>query len=547
MASSGSLVGDAKFIFVTGGVVSSLGKGIATASIGLILKQMGYRVILKKLDPYLNIDPGTMNPTQHGEVFVTEDGMECDLDLGHYERFTGINTNVDNNITSGKIYQTLIENERKGKYLGATVQTIPHVTNLIKEFIYRKSDMHDFVLCEIGGTVGDIEALPFFESIRQIKQQFKHRTAFIHLTYVPFLESSKEIKTKPTQHSVKELMSIGIVPDILICRSSVKIGKENKRKIALFCNVDESAVIEALDVDNVYSIPIHYAKQGIHRSILSAVGIAAAPQEPDLSKLETLLHSYSHVKKIINIGIAGKYTSYKDSYKSIIEAISHAGMHIGAVPQIHWINTKLLDEKEITSELDGLDCLVIPGGFGVDGTVGKMRVIKYAREQNVPTLGICFGMQLMLIEVAKNILEIKNATSEELDKDGSGEHVIGLISSFEKNGVLERRTKDSNLGGTMRLGRYEAVLRPNSLTAKIYGAESIFERHRHRYEADVKYMEEFSKHGIVFAGLSPDGKLPEIVENKNCKFFIGVQFHPELKSKLLEPHPLFLELLKSAK
>lgn len=530
-------------LFITGGVVSGIGKGITTASIGLIFKQMGYSVMIKKLDPYLNVDPGTIAPSQHGEVFVTEDGMECDMDLGHYERFTGIETTKDSNITSGKIYRTLLENERKGKYLGATVQTIPHVTNLITDFILKKKESYDIILCEIGGTVGDIEALPFFEAARQIKRKYKNSAAFVHLTYIPYLEAAKEIKTKPTQHSAKELMSIGIVPDIIICRSSVKIGKENKKKIAMFCNVEETAVIEALDVSNIYSIPLLYVEQGLHTELLRALDLPQA--KPDLKQLEEIIEKANSAKRSIKVLIAGKYAT-KESYKSLFEAINHAGIYNSVKIDIVWVNTKKYDTEEISDSLTkDIDAIIIPGGFGEGGVEGKIRFIKYARENNIPTLGICYGLQLMVIEFARNVLDIKNATSEEFFKDG-GELLVGLMASFEKNGKLELRTKNSDMGESMRLGSYKALIKEDSLAFKCYNTTIIHERHRHRYEIDISYKKQFAENGFVFSGVSSDGKLPEIGEVTGLDFFLGVQFHPELKSKLFAPHPLFLHLIQKA-
>jgi CTP synthase len=532
-----------KIFFITGGVVSGIGKGITTASVALIFKQMGYSVMIKKLDPYLNVDPGTMSPSQHGEVFVTDDGVECDMDLGHYERFTGLISSKDSNITAGKIYQILLENERKGKYLGATVQTIPHVTNLIKDFILKKKDNYDIILCEIGGTVGDIEALPFFEAGRQIKQKLKDKVAFIHVTYVPYLEGAKEIKTKPTQHSVKELMSIGIVPDILICRSSVKLGKDNKRKIALFCNVEEQAVIEALDVPNIYSIPLLYAEQGLHRELLKAVNLEQ--KDPDLTEFEAIVRKSNFAKKTVKLLVAGKYAG-KESYKSLFEAINHAGIANDAKVEIAWVNTKKYDDAEIPLEVfENIDGIIIPGGFGIDGVAGKMQIIKYARENNIPILGICYGMQLMVIEFARNVLGIKNASSEEFEFE-EGENLVGLITSFEKDGKIETRTKASDLGGTMRLGAYKAMLKEGSLASKCYQSNTIFERHRHRYEIDISYKERLEEKGLIFSGLSEDGTLPEICEVEGLKFFLGVQFHPELKSQILNPHPIFVNLIKEA-
>lgn len=534
----------ARIIFVTGGVVSGIGKGISTASIGLIFKQLGYRVVMKKLDPYLNVDPGTISPAQHGEVFVTEDGMECDMDLGHYERFTGIDATKDSNITSGKIYKTLLENERKGKYLGSTVQTIPHITNLIQEFILRGSENVDVILCEIGGTVGDIEALPFFEAARQIKQKHKEGVAFVHLTYVPYLEPAKELKTKPTQHSVKELMSIGIVPDALICRSAIKLGKENKKKIALFCNVYESAVIEAPNVQNIYSIPLLYVKQNFHLELLRTLKLKDA--NPDLTELEDIIKKIDTAKGVVRVLIAGKYLT-KESYKSLCEALVHASATHSVRVDICFVNTKQYDLDKIEIGLfEGIDAIIIPGGFGPEGVEGKLKFIRYARENNIPTLGICYGFQLMVIEFAKNVLGIQNATSEEFAKTENDVILVGLMENFERNGKIEKRTKTSDMGGSMRLGSYKTILKEGSLAAKCYKSNTIFERHRHRYEVNISLKEEFERKGFIFSGISSDGNLPEVGEILNLDFFIGVQFHPELKSKLFVPHPLFLSLIDAS-
>jgi CTP synthase len=532
-----------KIFFVTGGVVSGIGKGITTASIGLIFKQMGYKVMIKKLDPYLNIDPGTMSPSQHGEVFVTEDGIECDMDLGHYERFTGILSSKDSSVTAGRIYQNLIENERKGKYLGATVQTIPHVTDLIKDFILKKKENYDIIICEIGGTVGDIEALPFFETARQIKQKLKDAVAFVHLTFIPYLESAKEIKTKPTQHSVKELMSIGIVPDVIVCRSAVKIGKEEKRKIALFCNVDEQSVVEAIDVSNIYEIPKLYADQKLHIALLKAVNLPL--QNPDLESFKKIVQKSNSASKKVNILVAGKYAT-KESYKSLFEAINHASIQNDSINEIHFVNVKEYDNTPLPADIfKNIDAIIIPGGFGIEGVEGKLKIIEKARKENIPTLGICYGMQLMVIEFARNVLGIKNASSEEFNLE-DGENLVGLITSFEKDGKMQNRTKHSNLGGTMRLGAYNATLQKGSLASKIYDSLEISERHRHRYEIDISHQDRFAKKGFVFSGISKSGELPEICEIQNLKFFLGVQFHPELKSQILHPHPIFIALIKEA-
>ena len=530
---------ETKYIFITGGVVSSLGKGVASASIALLLNRMGFKAMPKKLDPYLNIDPGTMNPAQHGEVFVTDDGSECDLDLGHYERFTGLNTGRDNSITAGLIYQKLLENERKGKYLGATVQIIPHVTNLIQDFIFKKKEENDIIICEVGGTVGDMEALPFFEAIRQVRLKHKDNVLFIHLTYIPYLESSGEIKTKPTQHSVKELMSIGIVPDILLCRSTVKISKEEKRKIALFCNVSEDSVVEASEVSNIYEVPICYANQNLHNLIAQKLKLQNI-KDPNLDCIKKLISSVENAKITKTVAIVGKYPT-KDSYKSILESLMHASMYLGIKTKVKILDVK--KEKDISSQLSTFDAIIIAGGFGTEGVDGKIEAIKYARENNVPILGICYGMQLMVIEALRNMAKI-NATSEEIKKSDDEVIAIGFISSFEKDGQIHKREKTGEMGGTMRLGSYKANLKEGSAIHKIYNSSFLEERHRHRYEVDISQKENLEKCGLTISGISPDGKLPEVIENSNLKFFIGVQFHPELKSKLLNPAPLFVNLLK---
>lgn len=534
-----------RILFVTGGVVSGIGKGITTASIGLIFKQLNYNVIIKKLDPYLNVDPGTISPSQHGEVFVTDDGMECDMDLGHYERFTGLDATRENNITAGKIYQILLENERKGKYLGATVQTIPHVTNLIKDFILRKKESYDIILCEIGGTVGDIEALPFFEAARQIKQKMKEKVAFVHLTYIPYLEVAKEIKTKPTQHSVKELMSIGIVPDLLICRSSVKLGRETKKKIALFCNVEEGAVIEALDIPNIYALPLLYVEQNLHLELLKALHLSE--REPNLAELENIINKANSAKKTIKILVAGKYHA-KEAYKSLCEAIVHASIANSVKVEISWINTRKYDlgENISLSTLLEADAIIIPGGFGEEGVEGKMKFIKFARENNIPILGICYGFQLMVIEFMRNVLGIKNASSEEFASP-EDKIIVGFIEKFDNNGKVEIRNKNTDMGGSMRLGAFKAAVLENTLAFKCYNTAIISERHRHRYEIDISYKQSLAEKGFIFSGVSIDGKLPEIGEIEGLDFFLGVQFHPELKSQLFKPHPLFVNLIKICK
>ena len=539
-----------RFIFITGGVVSSLGKGITTASIGAILKSMGYAVFIKKLDPYLNIDPGTMNPVEHGEVFVTEDGGECDLDLGHYERFTGILTSKESNITSGKIYQQLIQNERQGKYLGKTVQTIPHVTNLISDFITHNPKKADFIICEVGGTVGDIEALPFFETIRQIRQKQKNKTMLVHLTYVPYLAPSKEIKTKPTQHSVKELMSIGLAPDALLCRSSVHIGKENRKKIALFCNVNEEAVFEGLDVKSIYEIPPLYLEQNMDKVILEHFNIneEKKPNLDHFKEYTTKLQNAKREKNKITIAVIGKYTHHADAYKSICESLEHSCVSFGRYPEIIWIDSEDFDSTNPTFEdLRGANCAIIPGGFGIRGIEGKIKWAAFLRKNNIPTLGICLGMQVMVTEFARNQLGIVGACSAEWEETvphGTSIKIIDIIEQFEKDGKIEKRTRETELGGTMRLGSYTAEISDESTLAyKIYGKQ-FSERHRHRYEVDASYKTQFEEEGMNFSVISQDN-LPEIVEVPSHKFFIGVQFHPEFQSTFFKPSPIFKALIES--
>lgn len=538
----------AKFIFVTGGVVSSLGKGIATASIGAILKSMGYRVSLKKLDPYLNIDPGTMNPSEHGEVFVTEDGAESDLDLGHYERFTQILTTKESNITSGKIYQQLIQNERQGKYLGKTVQTIPHVTDLISQFIINNPKKSDFIICEVGGTVGDIEALPFFETIRQIRQKQKGKTMLIHLTYVPYLATSKEIKTKPTQHSVKELMSIGLAPDALLCRSSVNIGKENKKKIALFCNVEQESVFSGLDVKSIYEIPPLYVEQNMHKAIHKhfEMNMVAQPNLEHFSSYTNTLYNTKKKNNKLKIAIIGKYTNHSDAYKSICESLEHACVAFNTYPEIIWIDSEEFTTQEPTYEsLKGAQCVIIPGGFGVRGVEGKIKFIEFLRKQNIPTLGICLGMQLMVKEYARNILKIKDSCSAEWHKSNEihGTKIVDLMTSFIQDGKIEERSNSTDIGGTMRLGSHTTnIVNKESLAYKIYKNHRITERHRHRYEVDLSMKEQFERNGMMFSGIS-DENLPEIIELPQNNFFVGVQFHPEFQSSFNKPSLIFTALI----
>jgi CTP synthase len=536
----------ARFIFITGGVVSSLGKGLASASLGALLQARGYKVRLRKLDPYLNVDPGTMNPTQHGEVFVTDDGAETDLDLGHYERFTGVNARRTDSVSSGQIYSTLLTKERRGDYLGGTVQVIPHVTDLIKEFVLKDTESEDFVLCEIGGTVGDIEGQPFLEAIRQLGWELgRERVMYIHLTLVPYIAAAKELKTKPTQHSVKELRMIGIQPDILLCRADREIPLSERRKIALFCNIREDAVIQALDVSSIYEVPKRYSEQGFDAQVLKTFGIKDKGK-PDLAKWDEILSRVQNPNSEATVAIVGKYTGIGDAYKSLGEALDHAGIANQARVNVRWVDASGAD---VEKQLADADAILVPGGFGERGVSGKLAAIQYARENKKPYLGICFGMQLAVIEFARNALGIKDAASTEFgayeDKTGKGP-LVGLMTEWLRGNVLETRKGDGDLGGTMRLGAYECDITPSSLAEKIYGATRISERHRHRYEVNMGYREAFEKAGMNFSGVSPGGNLPEIVELKDHPWFVGVQFHPELKSRPFAPHPLFASFVKAA-
>ena len=529
-----------RFIFITGGVVSSLGKGLASASLASLLQARGYSVKLRKLDPYLNIDPGTMSPTQHGEVFVTDDGAETDLDLGHYERFTGVDSKKCDNITAGQIYLELLSKERKGDYLGGTVQVIPHVTDLIKKFILNDLGNTDFALCEIGGTVGDIEALPFFEAIRQLGYEMPNQCAFLHLTLLPYIESADELKTKPTQHSVKELRAIGIQPSIILCRVERPIETINKsllEKIAQMCSVPTSSVSPAPNASSIYEVPMIYHKLGLDTEILKFFKLNHS-KKPDLTKWQKIKDAIENPQNEVNIAIVGKYNDYKDSYKSLIEAINHGAFSLKTKVNLLWINARENSEKLPKN----IHAILVPGGFGVDGTEGKIAMIKYARENNIPFFGICFGMQMAVIEYARNILKIKDATSSEIAKKGS--FVVGMMSEWQHEKLTKKAGK--NLGGTMRLGAYPCALKKNSLAQKIYAQNQISERHRHRYEVNIAFKKQLEEKGLIFSGMSPDGKLPEIIELKNHPFFIGVQFHPELKSKPFLAHPLFVEFVKSA-
>jgi CTP synthase len=533
-----------RYIFITGGVVSSLGKGLASAALGALLKARGYSVRLRKLDPYLNVDPGTMSPYQHGEVFVTDDGAETDLDLGHYERFTGVSARRDDNITTGRIYQNVLSAERRGDYLGGTVQVVPHVTNAIKDFILSGNDGTDFVLAEIGGTVGDIEGLPFFEAIRQLGNELPRGQAiFIHLTLLPYIRAAGELKTKPTQHSVKELRSIGIQPDILLCRSEKPVSKSDRAKIGLFCNVRESAVIQALDAANIYDVPLAYHEEGLDSEVLAAFGIHNAPP-PALDIWREISHRIAHPDGEVSIAIVGKYTNLKDAYKSLSEALTHGGISQGVRVNINWVEAELFEKGDPSAHLENIHGIIVPGGFGERGAEGKIEAARYARVRKVPYFGICFGMQMAVIEVARHVAGINGASSTEFGP--AAEPVVGLMTEWMNGGTATRRDSQSDKGGTMRLGAYDAVLAEGSQVAKIYGRTLISERHRHRYEVNINYVERLEQAGLRFSGLSPDKKLPEIIEIPDHPWFVGVQFHPELKSRPFEPHPLFASFVGAA-
>jgi CTP synthase len=535
----------ARYIFITGGVVSSLGKGLASAALGALLQARGYTVRLRKLDPYLNVDPGTMSPTQHGEVFVTDDGAETDLDLGHYERFTGRSANKRDNITTGRIYQEIIAKERRGDFLGATVQVIPHVTNAIKEFVVEGNDGVDFVLVEIGGTVGDIEGLPFFEAIRQLGNDLpKGHCVYVHLTLLPFIPSAGELKTKPTQHSVKELRSIGIQPDILLCRTDREIPREERRKLGLFCNVRESAVIEARDVSSIYDVPRAYHDAGLDREVLAAFGIEPAPK-PNMSRWAGVTRAFHNPEGEVTIAIVGKYTGLKDAYKSLIEALTHGGIANRVKVQLDWIESEIFERDDPAPHLEGVHGILVPGGFGPRGAEGKILAAKFARERKVPFLGICFGMQMAVIEASRSLAGVSQANSSEFGP--TSEPVVGLMTEWLRGNELEQRRAEGDLGGTMRLGAYRADLAEGSKIAAIYGKTEISERHRHRYEVNTAYREGLEAKGLIFAGMSPDGLLPETVEFTDHPWFIGVQYHPELKSRPFEPHPLFASFIAAAK
>ncbi|MDE1152176.1 MAG: CTP synthase [Micavibrio sp.] len=532
-----------RFIFITGGVVSSLGKGLASAALGSVLQARGFKVRLRKLDPYLNVDPGTMSPYQHGEVYVTDDGAETDLDLGHYERFTGVAAKKSDNITTGRIYWNVLQKERRGDYLGATVQVIPHITNEIKDFIGSDNGDADFVLCEVGGTVGDIESLPFLEAIRQFGNEVGHNNAlFIHVTLMPYIKTAGELKTKPTQHSVKELLSVGIQAGILLIRADREIPVEERRKIALFCNIPAERVIPALDVSSIYQVPISYHHEGLDDAVLGYFGITAP--KPDLSKWENIVQKVNHPEGEVNIGIVGKYTSLLDSYKSLSEALTHGGFANNVKVKLTWLNAEIFEKDDGFHLLDDLDGILVPGGFGERGTEGKIRAVQYAREHKIPYFGICLGMQMAVIEIARNKAGLNDVGSSEFGKYGNP--VVGLMTEWLKGNELEKRATSGDLGGTMRLGAYQAKVTPGSLVHGIYGSDDISERHRHRYEVNTTYKKQLEDAGVIFCGMSPDGKLPEMIELKDHPWFVGVQFHPELKSKPFDPHPLFTSFIKAA-
>ncbi|MBX9683418.1 MAG: CTP synthase [Hyphomicrobium sp.] len=533
-----------RYIFITGGVVSSLGKGLASAALGALLQARGYSVRLKKLDPYLNVDPGTMSPYQHGEVFVTDDGAETDLDLGHYERFTGVPAKKSDNITTGRIYQDILSKERRGDYLGGTVQVIPHVTDAIKQFVLSGNEDVDFVLTEIGGTVGDIEGLPFFEAIRQLGNDLPRGSSiYIHLTLMPYIPSAGELKTKPTQHSVKELRSIGIQPDILLCRSDRDIPVGERKKIALFCNVRPEAVIQALDVASIYDVPLAYHREGLDREVLAAFNVTGAPS-PNLSRWETISHNIAAPEGEVTIAIVGKYTGLKDAYKSLTEALVHGGIANRVKVRLDWIESEVFEHEDPAPHLEGVNGILVPGGFGERGAEGKIRAAKFARERGVPYFGICFGMQMACLEAARNLAGITAASSTEFGE--TSEPVVGMMTEWMRGNELEQRRQGGDLGGTMRLGAFAATLAEGSRISKVYGGIDISERHRHRYEVNTRYRTVLEQAGLRFAGLSPDGLLPETVEYPDHPWFIGVQYHPELKSRPFEPHPLFASFIGAA-
>jgi CTP synthase len=536
----------ARYIFITGGVVSSLGKGLMAASLAALLQARGYRVRIRKFDPYLNVDPGTMSPYQHGEVYVTDDGAETDLDLGHYERFTGVPSRQSDNVTSGRIYQTIISKERRGDYLGATVQVIPHVTDAIKEFARADTDDLDFVLCEIGGTVGDIESLPFMEAIRQLRNDIgRLNSCFVHLTLVPYIAAAGELKTKPTQHSVRDMTALGIQPDVLVCRCERPLPESERAKIALFCNVPVDAVIPALDASSIYGVPLQYHAEGLDRAVLNAFGLPAEGS-PDLTRWDDIIDRLTNPEGEVTVGVVGKYVGLQDAYKSLNEALVHGGIANKVRVNIRWIDAELFEgeEGEIAQHLEPCHAILVPGAFGSRGAEGKIASVRFAREREIPYFGICFGMQMACVEGARNLAGIEQASSTEFGP--TNEPVVGLITEWMSESGIETREAGGDLGGTMRLGAYPAKLAGNSVVASIYGSSDISERHRHRYEVNTGYKDALEKGGLVFSGMSPDGQLPEIVERPDHPWFVGVQFHPELKSKPFDPHPLFASFIEAA-
>jgi len=532
-----------RFIFITGGVVSSLGKGLASAALGALLQARGFKVRLRKLDPYINVDPGTMSPYQHGEVYVTDDGAETDLDLGHYERFTGVDARQTDNVTTGRIYSDVIAKERRGDYLGATIQVIPHITEAIKAFVVSDLSDEDFVLCEIGGTVGDIEGLPFLEAIRQLGNDLgRSRCMFLHLTLLPYIPTAGELKTKPTQHSVKELLSVGIQPDVLLCRADRDIPEGERRKIAQFCNVRQEAVIPALDVASIYQVPISYHEQGLDNEVCRYFGIEGG--EPDLSRWQNIVDRVTRPEGEVSIAVVGKYTGLLDAYKSLSEALAHGGIANNVRVNLDWIDAEIFESEDTVHHLDGVHGILVPGGFGERGVEGKIAAATFARERKVPYFGICLGMQMAVIEAARNLAGIKGAGSTEFGQCQNP--IVGLLTEWERDGTIEKRSEDSDMGGTMRLGAYEAVIKEGSRVHEIYGSDRLSERHRHRYEVNLAYEDELAAHGMLFSAKSPDGVLPEIVEIPDHPWFVGVQFHPELKSRPFEPHPLFTSFIGAA-
>jgi len=533
-----------RFIFITGGVVSSLGKGLCSASLGALLQARGYKVRLRKLDPYLNVDPGTMSPYQHGEVYVTDDGAETDLDLGHYERFTGVPSRQTDSVTTGRIYSSVIAKERRGDYLGGTVQVIPHVTDAIKEFIQSDINGEDFILCEIGGTVGDIESLPFLEAIRQLGNELGHeRTLFMHLTLIPYISAAGELKTKPTQHSVKELLGLGIQPDILMCRIDRPLPASDRRKIALFCNVREEKVIPAMDVDTIYQVPVSYHDEGLDREVCKHFKLPI-DQEPDLQRWHDIVERVRRPEGEVTIAIVGKYIQLKDAYKSLSEALEHGGIANNVHVKLDWIDSEIFEREDAVNHLEHVDGILVPGGFGERGSEGKIQAVKFARERKVPYFGICFGMQMAVVEAARNIVGLEGASSTEF---GPAKHpVVGLMTEWTKGNEVQRRNEKGDKGGTMRLGAYPCAVTAGTRVEEIYGSRTIEERHRHRYEVNINYKKQLEDAGLVFCGMSPDGLLPEMVEYPDHPWFVGVQFHPELKSKPHEPHPLFTAFVAAA-